>query len=67
MLQKARNIRRFMSQLYLKKMRHNMTQINLARLSACSGMNHNNVMIGNTTLPISRKYKETVQQYLKQI
>lgn len=39
----------------------------LVRLSACSGMNHNNVMIGNTTLPISRKYKETVQQYLKQI
>ena len=37
----------------------------LVRLSACSGMDHDNVMIGNTSLPVSRKYKETVQQYLE--
>lgn len=34
----------------------------LVRLSACSGMDHDNVIIGNTSLPVSRKYKEMVQQ-----
>ena len=37
----------------------------LVRLSACSGMDHDNVIIGNTSLPVSRKYKEMVQQCLE--
>lgn len=37
----------------------------LVRLSACSGMDHDNVIIGNTSLPVSRKYKEMVQRCLE--
>ena len=37
----------------------------LVRLSACTGLEHDNVIIGDTRLPISRKYKEAVQQRLK--
>ena len=37
----------------------------LVRLSACTGLEHDNVIIGETRLPISRKYKETVQERLK--
>ena len=34
----------------------------LVRLSACSDLDHDNVIIDNTRLPVSRKYKEIVQQ-----
>ena len=37
----------------------------LVRLSACTGLEHDNVIIGETRLPISRKYKEVVQERLK--
>ena len=37
----------------------------LVRLSACTGIDRDNVIIDNTHLPISRKYKEMVQQLLK--
>ena len=37
----------------------------LVRLSACTGQDHDNVFLDNIQLPISRKYKETVQQHLK--
>lgn len=37
----------------------------LVRLSACTGQSHDNVFLGNIQLPVSRKYKETVQQRLK--
>ena len=37
----------------------------LVRLSACTGLDHDSVMIGDVRLPVSRKYKETVQQYFK--
>jgi len=37
----------------------------LVRLSACTGVNHDNVTLDNIQLPISRKYRETVQQRLK--
>lgn len=37
----------------------------LVRLSACLGMDHDNVIIGNASLPVSRKYKEMVQQCLE--
>ena len=37
----------------------------LVRLSACTGLEHDNVIIGDVRLPISRKYKEAVQQRLK--
>ena len=38
----------------------------LVRLSACSGLDHDNVVLGDVRLPISRKYKETVQQHFKE-
>ena len=37
----------------------------LVRLSACTGLEHDFVLIGDERLPVSRKYKETVQQCLK--
>ena len=37
----------------------------LVRLSACTGRDHDNVFLDNIQLPISRKYRETVQQCLK--
>ena len=37
----------------------------LVRLSACTGLEHDNVVVGDVRLPISRKYKEVVQQHLK--
>lgn len=37
----------------------------LVRLSACTGLDHDSVLIGDIHLPVSRKYKETVQQYFK--
>ena len=37
----------------------------LVRLSACTGLDHDNVVLGDARLPISRKYKEIVQQYFK--
>ena len=37
----------------------------LVRLSACTGMEHDNVIIGEAHLPISRKYKEAVQERFK--
>ena len=39
----------------------------LVRLSACTGLEHDNVIIADARLPISRKYKEAVQQRLKDI
>ena len=36
----------------------------LVRLSVCTGLDHDNVILGNIRLPISRKYKEEVQHYL---
>ena len=38
----------------------------LVRLSACTGVEHDNVVLGDVRLPISRKYKEVVQQRLKE-
>ena len=35
----------------------------LVRISACTGLDHDNVILGDVRLPISRKYKETVQQH----
>lgn len=32
----------------------------LVRLSACTGLEHDNVILGNERLPVSRKYKEAV-------
>lgn len=37
----------------------------LVRLSACTGIDRDSVIIDNINLPISRKYKETVLQLLK--
>ena len=37
----------------------------LVRLSACTALEHDNVILGNARLPISRKYKEAVQQRFK--
>ena len=37
----------------------------LVRLSACTGLDHDNVMLGDVHLPVSRKYKEKVQQCFK--
>lgn len=37
----------------------------LVRLSACTGLEHDNVILGDARLPISRKYKEAVQQRFK--
>ena len=37
----------------------------LVRLSACTAVEHDNIIIGDARLPISRKYKETVQERLK--
>lgn len=37
----------------------------LVRVSACTGLDHDNVLLGNVRLPISRKYKEMVQQRFK--
>ena len=37
----------------------------LVRLSACKGLDRDNVLIGDVRLPVSRKYKATVQQHLK--
>lgn len=37
----------------------------LVRLSACMGLDHDNVVIEDARLPVSRKYKEAVQQCLK--
>ena len=37
----------------------------LVRLSACTGLEHDNVIIADARLPISRKYKEAVQQRFK--
>ena len=34
----------------------------LVRLSACTGLEHDNILIGNVRLPISRKYKDMVRQ-----
>ena len=36
----------------------------LVRRSACTGLDHDNVLLGDVRLPISRKYKEKVQQCL---
>ena len=38
----------------------------LVRISACTGLDHDNVLLGDVRLPISRKYKEVVQQRLKE-
>ncbi len=38
----------------------------LVRLSACTGVEHDNVVLGDVRLPVSRKYKEVVQQRLKE-
>ena len=37
----------------------------LVRLSACTGLDHDNVVLGDVHLPISRKYKDIVQQHFK--
>ncbi|MBO4551136.1 MAG: LytTR family transcriptional regulator [Bacteroidaceae bacterium] len=37
----------------------------LVRLSACTGLEHDNVIIGEAHLPVSRKYKEEVQERLR--
>ena len=37
----------------------------LVRLSACTGLEHDNVILGDERLPISRKYKEAVQERFK--
>ena len=37
----------------------------LVRISACTGLDHDNVVLGDVRLPISRKYKEMVQQHFK--
>jgi DNA-binding LytR/AlgR family response regulator len=37
----------------------------LVRLSACTGIDRDNVIIDNINLPISRKYKEATLQLLK--
>lgn len=37
----------------------------LVRVSACTGLDHENVVLGDVRLPISRKYKEVVQQRFK--
>lgn len=34
----------------------------LVRLSACTGLDHDNVVLGDVRLPVSRKYKEDVLQ-----
>ena len=39
----------------------------LVRLSACTGMDRDHVLLGDVRLPVSRKYKATVQQSLKAI
>jgi len=39
----------------------------LVRISACTGLDHDNVLLGDVRLPISRKYKEVVQQRLEQV
>ena len=38
----------------------------LVRLSACTGLEHDNIVIGDARLPISRKYKETAQERFKE-
>jgi len=38
----------------------------LVRISACTGLDHDNVLLGDVRLPISRKYKEVVQQRLNE-
>ena len=38
----------------------------LVRLSACTGMEHDNIIIGDASLPVSRKYKEAVQKRFRQ-
>ena len=35
------------------------------RVSACTGLDHDNVVLGDVHLPISRKYKEMVQHTFK--
>ena len=37
----------------------------LVRVSACTGLDHDNVVLGDVRLPVSRKYKEMVQQRFK--
>ena len=37
----------------------------LVRVSACTRLDHDNVVLGDVRLPISRKYKEMVQQHFK--
>ena len=37
----------------------------LVRISACTGLEHDNIIIADARLPISRKYKETVQERFK--
>lgn len=39
----------------------------LVRLYACTGLDHDNVVLGDVHLPISRKYKDIVQQRLNYI
>lgn len=35
----------------------------LVRISSCTGLDHDNVILGDVRLPVSRKYKEIVQQF----
>ena len=37
----------------------------LVRLSACTGLDHDTVALGDVRLPVSRKYKEMVQERIK--
>ena len=37
----------------------------LVRISACTGLDHDNVVLGDAHLPVSRKYKEMVQHTFK--
>ena len=37
----------------------------LVRLSACSGMESDTILLGDVHLPVSRKYKAMVQRYIK--
>ena len=37
----------------------------LVRITACTGMDRDNVLLGDIRLPVSRKYKATVQQHFK--
>lgn len=39
----------------------------LVRLSACTGLDHDTIALGEIRLPVSRKYKELVQQNFKDI